>query len=118
VTQKTCKQVQNEIPSNVNQNQILGGDGHDQMPHGKILGGDDHDQVPHGKILGGDGHDQMPHGENFEAEGQFEEFNSNPNIGLEKHNIQKKVLTSSNPIETKPVQVLGEEFMPLLTKPS
>ena len=55
---------------------ILGGDGHDQVPHGKpllgadghglpppVLGGDNHDKVPHGKpLLGGDGHDRVPHG--------------------------------------------------------
>jgi hypothetical protein len=97
---------------------VLGGDGHDQAPHGKVLGGDGHNQAPHGKVLGGDGHDQAPHGVSDEGLGQGESFDADPDLGLERHNIQKKVLISSIPSEAKPTQVLGEEMMPLLSKPS
>ena len=110
MTQKTCKQIQNDVASV------------DPQPNTKILGGDGHDQVPHGKILGGDGHDQLLHGESGDlSSGQTESFDSDPDMGLEKHNIQKKVLTSANPAEDKPVvpvQTLDEVMMPLLSKPS
>ena len=67
VTHKTCKTIENGIQNhlanlNGNDQQVLGGDGHDQLPHGHILGGDGHDQVQHRRVLGGDGHDQLPHG--------------------------------------------------------
>ena len=95
---------------------ILGGDGHDELPHAKILGGDGHDELPHAKILGGD---QVTHGKSIDlVTGQTEFFNSDPELGLERHSIQKKVLISSNPVEPiQPVETLGEEVMPLLSKP-
>ena len=146
VTQKSCNKIENKIQDNFSSEsqilgddghdqlphrRILGGDGHDQLPHGKVLGGGDHDQVPHGhilggdghdniphgKILGGDGHDQLPHGASLN-EGQSESFDSDPDLGLEKHNIQKKILLTSSITDTKPIMALNEEFMPLLQKPS
>jgi len=176
VTQKTCKTIENSVQNNlpnletnvkkvlggdghdqVPHGHVLGGDGHDQMPHRRVLGGDEHDQVPHGHILGGDGHDQMPHrrvlggdehdqvphghilggdgddqvphghilgGDGHDQvphgrDGLTESFDSDPDIGLERHNIHKKVLVSSNPVEPQmAVKILDEEFMPLLNKPS
>jgi len=148
VTQKTCKTIENSVQNNlpnletnvkkvlggdghdqVPHGHVLGGDGHDQMPHRRVLGGDEHDQVPHGHILGGDGDDQVPHGHILGGDGHdqvphgrdglTESFDSDPDIGLERHNIHKKVLVSSNPVEPQmAVKILDEEFMPLLNKPS
>ncbi|KAH9500838.1 hypothetical protein Btru_073138 [Bulinus truncatus] len=48
----TCKRIPDAS--------VIGGDGHDDKPHG-VIGGGDHDYKPHG-VIGGRDHDYKPHG--------------------------------------------------------
>nr|XP_027214003.1 cathepsin L-like isoform X2 [Penaeus vannamei] len=85
---------------------LLGGDGHDQQPHGQkplgvdghdqrshsqvLLGSDDHDQRHHSQpLLGGDDHDMRPHGQVLlGGDDHDQRHHSQPLLGGDDHDMR------------------------------